>query len=373
MFIPDRRCSNNCTILNKPGLFRNSYFLYFICSFDMSNKTQIPSIHLLKLICSLMVVQIHLESFIKESILPLCQIAVPIYLMISGYFLLSKNNINHNGVLKHTHKIFKIFLTANIVYFIFGLIRTSCYTEDFHYYLSTKTWVKWLLFGTSWSIHLWYLTVCLQILIVIYFTLRFSRINVLYYLLPFFFIIGILLRTPYTHLSPTINKIMGLSGALPLGLCWFLIGSLIRKLNLISMNRYIAPVICLAITSFICSPNNLNSLSWVRICLTTILAASVFTTFLQIKNTNNFIEYLSEIGKKHSTNIYLWHPILYGVCLMIVELVPYSLDIKSNLTSIEAFLVFIGCIYLSKLFRMVQNMKFKYPNVGYFSRLKSLN
>lgn len=58
----------------------------------METNNRQYNIDILRLICALLVVCIHCTNYsLREYILPITRIAVPIFFIISGYFLYSDN------------------------------------------------------------------------------------------------------------------------------------------------------------------------------------------------------------------------------------------------------------------------------------------
>nr|WP_302830143.1 acyltransferase family protein [uncultured Bacteroides sp.] len=64
-------------------------------------KKEIQSIYVLKAICALLVVGIHVPSMLTNPLSPITRMAVPCFFMISGYFIVSnKENWLDDKLLK---------------------------------------------------------------------------------------------------------------------------------------------------------------------------------------------------------------------------------------------------------------------------------
>ena len=106
----------------------------------------------LKLMCALLVVFIHCEYPYKTSILPITEVAVPLFFALSGYFIYGTESWR-----KRIFRFIKILAWAFLLY----LLKT----ELFHYYTSLHLWipspkniVDFILFNdVAFSIHLRYL------------------------------------------------------------------------------------------------------------------------------------------------------------------------------------------------------------------------
>lgn len=143
-----------------------------------NERRDIYSLHLLKAICAICVVILHVPPVgLRLAILPFCRIAVPCFLLVSGYFLVGSEGISQDRIKRATLKIIKLILFSNFVYLCF---------RSFENYVNNGTWVldKWMTFdfwidnligGGSLCGPLWYLNSYCQGLIVLYLVCRFSN------------------------------------------------------------------------------------------------------------------------------------------------------------------------------------------------------
>lgn len=86
-------------------------------------KTKIPGLNVLKLLCAFFVVHIHVDCLYSECIYSIVRIAVPVFFMISGYFLCEDSGIIQIGHIKNIIKhLIPIIIFVNLIYFLYSLI-----------------------------------------------------------------------------------------------------------------------------------------------------------------------------------------------------------------------------------------------------------
>lgn len=84
-----------------------------------SGGSELKGLQIIKLICAFLVVQSHIRFGAHEILLPICRVGVPIFLMISGYFLLDgEGYISMNKISKSFFKILKIYIFSQAVYIL---------------------------------------------------------------------------------------------------------------------------------------------------------------------------------------------------------------------------------------------------------------
>ena len=118
------------------------------------------SIDTLKLICALLVVFIHCSYPYKAEILPITDVAVPLFFCISGYFVCGAKRS-----LKRINRIVWIFIWSATLY----LLKTEVYhllSTDEMWIPSLHTIENFVFFNdVAFSIHLWYLPAYIYVLI----------------------------------------------------------------------------------------------------------------------------------------------------------------------------------------------------------------
>lgn len=117
---------------------------------------EVQSVNALKFVCALMVVGIHVDFVLRSYVLFLYRIAVPVFFMISGYFLLSQDStVCKEKVAKIIRKILKLAVWSNLLYI--GL--NFCLDRQWLYPV-----LPTLLSGDTICCALWYLTAYIQCL-----------------------------------------------------------------------------------------------------------------------------------------------------------------------------------------------------------------
>lgn len=76
------------------------------------------SLYILKAICALFVVFLHIPSISLEGAVlqPLLRIAVPCFLMISGYYIVSDRKIREEKVKRQCRKIVQLLIVGNLAF-----------------------------------------------------------------------------------------------------------------------------------------------------------------------------------------------------------------------------------------------------------------
>lgn len=92
-------------------------------------REEIPGLNALKFLCAIMVVGIHIPFVLQPHLIAIYRIAVPIFFMISGYFLVNTEGVITTQRIKRVFiKVLILAITANVIYYIFKLIIFHRYT-----------------------------------------------------------------------------------------------------------------------------------------------------------------------------------------------------------------------------------------------------
>lgn len=88
-------------------------------TYRKAEKTKITGLNVLKLLCAFFVVHIHVDCLYTDWVYSIVHIAVPIFFMISGYFLCDDTGVIQTG---HIKKIIKhmipVIIFVNLIYFL---------------------------------------------------------------------------------------------------------------------------------------------------------------------------------------------------------------------------------------------------------------
>lgn len=138
---------------------------------------EIQGLQILKFLCALLVIEIHVPSALHTLLNPLYRIAVPVFFMISGYFLPDATGRIPSARIKRTFwKILRLTLWANVIYFAYLLLDSFVqYGAIPDRVLRWEFWGEWLLLGGNIGAHLWYLTAYLQVLLLLWVIVKIWR------------------------------------------------------------------------------------------------------------------------------------------------------------------------------------------------------
>ena len=193
---------------------------------------------------------------------------------------------------------------------------------------SFKNFLEFIFLNESpLAVHLWYLNALLYVLIIMKFINKYNKYKLLYFITPLLLIFDLILGK-YSLLFFQQNiPYLYVRNFLFVGLPYFAIGIYINNI----MNKYplnirvskIRNLLIIFIVLF-CVTTILERFILVQFGInakrdhyisTTFLAISLFLYFVGItnKNKNRFINYIAELGKNYSTNIYIFHYMIIGI------------------------------------------------------------
>lgn len=331
-------------------------------------STRNTSIDSIKLIASFFVVCIHvpINNSMGPYLIAISRFAVPLFFLISGYYYGSKPD--NMSIKKQIIKIIKLVITANV---LFALWRTLLLVNNgnslfaiFAKLFSFKNLLIFFIFGESpFASHLWYLT---SIAYVYGCFLIFNSCGVVRYiflLIPLL-LIGDLILGKYSlvllnHEYPYI----WVRNFIFVGIPYFSIGYLIKLkqevvLKIVSPKILTTLIVLFIITTiaerFVLNHYSVNPLRDHYIS-TTFLTIAIFLLALSIPGFCFF----PEIGRKHTTYLYIIHPIIHE-----------SASRASNVFHVSGFyrytgpvVVFITTIGILSAFELYKSRSIKKTNV----------
>lgn len=297
----------------------------------------IPSLYVLKALCAISIVFLHTPSLFHEDYLikPFSRIAVPLFFMITGYFLSGGGGkIDNDRLKRRVFNVFKLIIVANSVYALFGIIGEALGIGNYINgdFLSLEFWLRCVFSGDCFSSVLWYLTATFWALILIWFLNKVDllRDKALLIIIPFLIIAGLLLNR-YSKLVfgidiPCIFSRNAIFMALP----YILLGHLLHNLELNGHLERVHNVILPTIVAIIIAYMEFGMLFFFHYDSTTTdvyltgcpLSICIFMVCLRYPNPfeNNWLwNKLGEIGKNHSKNLYLWHKLVLLLLYIVVE------------------------------------------------------
>lgn len=241
--------------------------------------------------------------------------AVPVFLMISGYFIWNEDSqIVEQKVKAQGFKIFKLMIWANIIYIIWGIISTVLYGDNLKLWIidlfSITSILKFLLFNVSKAgIHLWFIGALLYCYIILYYINKKNLYNIMYLSIPILIIINLVI----CEVIPGFGILVPLSitrNFLLFGLPFFALGNFIHKYQDNILER---------ITNLQCIIGILSAclLSWLErilIARSDMYVGSIISAFLifvlAVKNPKFGKDSVVEkIGVYYSLPVYIFHMI----------------------------------------------------------------
>lgn len=268
------------------------------------------SLDTLKCLLCFLVVILHtgFSDKIGLYISAFARIAVPIFFMITGYYL----PLMHNDKLKrYIRKIIYLTSISTIFYIILNYACSyygiDIYSKWFNNTLGIKEVVYWILVNvTPIAIHLWYFYALIYVLIIYYIIRKVNKLNLIYKLLPLLFLCNYLFS--YLPLLYSRNFLIT-------GLPYVLLGCIFRKhenqlIRLVS-KPYILIIGFIALCSGLIIELFLYEWTGTKIFrdyyfFTLPMAAYVFLLTLKYPNIGAG-SYFALIGRKYSAPIYIMH------------------------------------------------------------------
>ena len=277
------------------------------------------SIDTLKLICALLVVFIHCSYPYKAYILPITDVAVPLFFCISGYFVCGAERS-----LNRISRIAWIFMWSAILY----LFKTEVYhllTANTMWIPSWHTILNFLFFNdVAFSIHLWYLPAYIYVLILAFLIDKFNLWRFSVCLIIPLLLVGVYIKYSFLDVCP--DEVEYYRNAYFCGLPYFLTGALM-KFTSPRQHQYsmtVKALLTLIIFGLFMIRYNLLGSSLLVLVAREMnllfLTASIF--FLTTRCVQQEKNLLSKIGKSYSLYIYIFHLMLMSICEMVVTGLP---------------------------------------------------
>lgn len=325
----------------------------------------------LKFICAFLVVCIHIQfpSLVGKVVTPITRIAVPIFFMITGYYYsFTKKNKARK---KQIFKIVKLFIGANIFYFLLELLFCFILKNDIHYFIDNifniKTILKFIFFNESpFGGHLWYLGALLYVLLIIWFIDSIGSIKKIYFLIPFLLLTDLVFgKYSLLFFGKEFPYIL-VRNFLFVGLPYFLIGDMLYNYKPKMKTKYLLlfSVLFLILTlteRYFLGIYNLNA-TRDHYFSTTFLAIFVFLLVFKlgdkIKSTKG--QKLSFLVSKLSLGIYIIHPLFIKIFNIVIYQLSENKYLLYILNYLVPFIIFGVSAFIVYLF-MILKEKNKKP------------
>lgn len=327
---------------------------------------RVHGLDILKAICAFCVIVIHapFPGKIGEYALALSRIAVPVFFMITGYFYSARSREKKGAQIK---RIFMLCLFANGLYFLWGLFAKFCagggkISADLLPKITVKSLLGFLFLNESpFAGHLWYLGALLYVLLLVGLLERVcpKRFDAILLaatplLLSVNFVFGgyshLLLQRAYSHLLTR--------NFLCVGIPYFTIGLYLGKYKRIVTALRTKRALLIFATLFFLLTTVTEAYLLGRLGVGSTREHYLSTPFLSILVFSAFasphqkekLQFLYDIGKRHSTNIYILHPIVIAVSDGIFRRLP----LYSIFLSVRPIAVCLGTLLLSMLLCKLQ-------------------
>lgn len=268
------------------------------------------SLDILKFLCAVVVVFLHVKTPLHSYYVPLTRFAVPCFFIISGYFLMGQNM--DERMERGSKRVLRIILYSSILFATVQLILH-------HFNLasivpSVKEIVAFVLLNDNpWGFHLWYLSAYLYVLLICRAICKYDKWNLAYFLVPVLLVTDLLLGKYSVFFFNIEVPYELVRNFMFVGLPYFLIGTYIRRHErVLCLNKELlmGGAVLFLFTSLL--ENRLLvhlGLNATRdhYLSTTPLAISLFLLFLNYHKNESSL--LSRIGRDDSLFIYILHPV----------------------------------------------------------------
>lgn len=286
------------------------------------------SLDTLKFICAILVIFIHIPTPYTDFLLPLTRVAVPVFFMISGFFIYTDSGKMDAKFGKTIRHMLYICLWGSGLYFLWTLY-IGWTTGDWSAF-TLKAVIDFLLFNENpFGGHLWYISAYIYVLVIARVFNRFHRIKLLWWFIPLLLLGDLVLGKYSLLLIGREYPYIYVRNFLFVGLPYFALGMWIKahKAPLLRLGvpvwGWLIAVVLFAVTSY---AERAMLVSWDlnatrdHYLSTTFCAIALFMVFLSINQRKPTT--LSIIGQLNSLYIYILHPLAYALLARVNNLLP---------------------------------------------------
>lgn len=267
-------------------------------------RHDIPALHVLKAICALFVIIIHTPFFPRLSnIYPFLQIAVPCFFLITGYFLYSPEAAVEKARLKRwLAKVLAITFFLNTFYMGLELGIGYC--------LPWRLWLVSLFTGGVCG-HLWYLSALWEALLILLVLLHWGGRRYVPYLPVLFIAYAVCAYSASSLARDGCHYLNGIIIALPMIGTGYAMAA--KEKALVSWRHVpLLFAVCLALSytescllpHWGCANHSLYAVF--------VLPCAACVLLIALKHRDFSPPAMAWIGKRHSANIYYFHPAVSG-------------------------------------------------------------
>lgn len=277
----------------------------------MKNRT-IDSLYILKALAMIFVLLIHFKLAGKQYIEPILRTGVPIFFVISGYFLYSSSKEKlKQKIYKSIKKIILLIIFFQTIYAVFNIhINISQYEFN-----NFSFWMRLIVYGDNIAGHLWFLNSYLWALVFFLLCVYIGVLSTSFYISVF--VIFLIICFSFGQYKPILGLMFDYKDFyIPyifLSVPLFIAGFLCRKYENKLCDVIGKKIIFLLLVSIILSYTEHRILSYLSIysgnvmistCILTIVL--LMTSLIYKKYFQSRYRYLVNLGQYHSANIYYW-------------------------------------------------------------------
>lgn len=282
--------------------------------------------------------------------------AVPLFLMIAGYFAFGKDE---SVIKRRFFKILKIFLWSYAVFLVLHIlfkIQQGVVAEWLSLNFNYTTPIKYIVFCTiDFAIPLWYLIAMVETYFVWYFLVKHKKEHCVMFAIPFLFVFKVVLTTYCeTMRVPWMFKMNFLTEAMP----FFLFGYYLRSKEDFFKS---IPYTVLLLTMFAgCAFAAYNVAFDVPVKMfslgTLFYSLAVFVIAIKLPN-KSYCKPLEYIGDKLSLNVYIFHPIIGIVTVRLYQLL-FGVNLQTGLLGwVLPFAVVVLTIVFAQVLECINSRK----------------
>ena len=259
----------------------------------------------LKFLCAFLVVVIHTAGCMDHRAFGLTRIAVPVFFMITGFFMVdSRGLIDHKRVWRMMVKLLWITVGAQLFYIgVYAAESLLVKHEIPSDIWSLRAHLYNLIVGDKFGGHLWYLTACLQALLVVWLAVRRGWERLLVWFIPAGLALALL--TGCYGVLPGIGKAHSFvcRGVLSTALPCVMIGVVMRRGRLPRVTPALLIMAVVAAALLLFEDNLLKINGGDMIVMTMPLAVTLFAIFAGARVS----PVLAATGRSYATGIYIMH------------------------------------------------------------------
>lgn len=221
----------------------------------MTEKFEYVRLNLMKFICSFFVIAIHTQPLFNLSwranfllVNVMSRIAVPFFLITSGFFLYPKLiGVQVNSIKRYVMKLLSLYVVWSVIYVFFNI---PAYFSGRSLLLGSAHLMRNFLF-TSVDVHLWYLLACGVGVYLIYIILKYLSWGWLTAISTVFYMTVLLSQTYFGLIDETVigalitlyERVFGAIGnSFLMTVPFIVLGMSIRRYDLIHKIRYAMPL-----------------------------------------------------------------------------------------------------------------------------------